>query len=256
MNGTDKLTQIAIAVGVVTLVFALIGVLTGTMADIAQEKTSYSNELHAGTDVGALPSNITLDNTDYDIDSVSKVAWENNGQAYVNEKHATPGALPTNISLTNTNDGLGFVDGEEVVIWEDVSGSTNTTLSTSNYTTYPGDSKIELNTINDYNETEDNIYVNYTTASSNTTLTETTDYELVDSGAGTLEIKDSAALSDYANSDDNFYVSYGAYEDTTASEISRKGAEAQLKGANFIPIILLIGVIVFVLTLVMRLRGQ
>lgn len=47
-----------------------------------------------------------------------------------------------------------------------------------------------------------------------------------------------------------------ADNDSIAANISEKGAEGMSKGADFIPILIIIGVIVVVLGMVMRLRGQ
>lgn len=94
-----------------------------------------------------------------------EAAWQTSD--FQNEV-ATPAApFPTNytVSAASQSDFRQLVEDTETIVYEDVSASTNTTLTGGeDYKVYPSAGKYELlNTTDtsDYNDSEDHIYVEY-----------------------------------------------------------------------------------------------
>jgi len=87
------------------------------------------------------------------------------------------------------------------------------------------------------------------TDSNNTELVENTDYEALDRDEGTYKILDAG----YTN--EEITIEYKANVASAVSDIAETGAETQGIGTALIPIIILIGVVVFIIAAAKGLTG-
>jgi len=111
-------------------------------------------------------------------------------------------------------------------------------------------SNITLNTVEEGVKEVTKVVWEDVDAGSNTTLTEGTDYELMDSDIGQVQIYDSSNLTDYDSSADNFYFDYNYYSNTTSTGIIDEGIGALDTFGSFLGILALAivaGIIIFVL---------
>lgn len=252
-----NLGQYAVVFVIAAVVLSMGSVILAEFSPMTYDTASVSDELHTGSSVGTLPSNFTVDEPKNGVSEITKNIWENNGQEYTNEEHTETevSTTPFNITLDNTNDGLGFVNGTETVVWEDENESKNYTLTAgTNYTAYPAVSKIQIDTVADLNESEDDFWFNYTTKSNNETLDKPGQYELMDSETGQVQIYDN--ITNYASSNDNFYVSYSRDNDTTATDVVDAGQSGNETFADFIPILAITAVAGIVIAILLSKFGM
>ena len=116
-------------------------------------------------------------------------------------------------------------------------------------------SNITLNTVQDgVTEVTKGVWED-ADASTNTTLTAGTDYELMDEDTGQVQIYDSSNLTDYDSTADSFYFDYNYENSTTATSSVDSAQEGNETFGDFLPIISLVAAAAIIMAILLSHLG-